>query len=138
MADETTTTESAPIEPPPLPTVTPASEWKKRARAVYTLRLPSGFVCKAKRPDFMRSAINGELDLDALMMAQNQGGMDAVKAAVTLFPKLLPHVMIEPRISAEASDDSLTLNDVSEIDKFALFAWASGRATVGIEELAVE
>ena len=57
--------EAAP-EPPPLPKVTTAAEWKRKARAAYLITLRSGVILKVRRKDVQKMAAEGIISVDDL------------------------------------------------------------------------
>lgn len=117
-------------------TLTPASEWKKQARARYLLRLPSGNVVRAKRPDYVRLGIEGILDPDELVSISALTTVERNRKALELMPRVLPHIIEVPRVvlSEDAQEDCITIDDISDMDKLAVFAWSSGMLAAGMIE----
>ena len=120
--------EAAPIEPPPLPAVTSAAEWKRRSRAVWRVTLPSAFVVDAKRPDFAELVGRGIIDPAQLIAAQSdQTPTGRYEHMLPVAQAIVPYVLVSPRIGE--GEDCIALADVQTSDMIALFLWAGGWGT---------
>ncbi len=145
VSDGTSTTppqqpQPAATEPQPLPAVTSPEEWKRRARAIPLLRLPSGFVVRAKRPDWFKLGTNGTLDPNELVEIQGLNGVEMIAKSIDMATRLLPIIVIEPAFAAD-KEGAVDPADMDSADKMALFGWAfSGRigGPGGVEQLTEE
>lgn len=114
---------------PELPPVTTAAEWRKKARAVFRVTLPSGATVIARKIDVTTMIGDGELSADVFdVAAQTPAGRykifkDASRVAA-------PRIAVSPRIVAQngepTSEDDIVLDDIPVNDLTALFMWAAG------------
>lgn len=132
--DEAPTPETPAIDapapaPPPLPAITSAKEWRRYTRGRWLITLPSAAVVKARRPDWARLISQNVLSAEELMAAQ---GVRSVGEIAPLARKLLPHIVVEPRIvsGAAADDEAISVDDISDLDALSLFGWANGHTVL--------
>lgn len=143
MSDESTHIEAAAVaavpETPALPEVTDPETWKRKARARYRVKLPSGNVIEAKRIDVGRLFAEGVLTPDDINPPDSTGDTGPL-ALMRFWPaarKALPLVAVSPRLSlGEDAADSIDLDsgDISRNDAVQLFLWAlSGQQLIAVE-----
>lgn len=114
---------------------TSAGAWRKKGVAVT---LPSGNVAILRKLDpFSLILDNGKIP-DVLSpfvarMVAGGGGGDAgqpdpkyIESAVSIFNKVAKVAFVEPRVEDVASDDALTLEEITFADKSFVFTWLMG------------
>lgn len=119
----------------PAPTaVTPAIEWKRKARARWLVTLPSGNVMKCKRADWIRMTAAGIIDAQALAefstaadLNQEQMTLRMAKA-IPMAQAVVRAIAVEPSIGEGEND--IAIEDLDDTDLMALFVWALTRGGV--------
>lgn len=152
MVDEDKQTETetaAVVEPPkdepptPLPTVTSAAEWRRKARACFLVPLPSGAVVKAQLPDWNMLILSGVIKQEQMLdiQANDEFSEERYKRMSDMAAAVVSHVVIEPIIVASnghAPEDDAEFISVDQMpakDLTTLLYWATGvRALPGVRE----
>lgn len=135
-------TEAATVPAVPLSlAVTPASEWRRRAKARYLLKLPSGCVVKARRPDWGKLIAQGIVDPDTMTRIMGvQDAAERTREVIGILPRLLPAFVEDPQIvdGPDAPDGSICSDDIMHIDMLALFYWSNGTNLLDVREQEIQ
>lgn len=126
MPDETGTATTV-EETTPLPHVTSATEWKRKARARWLITLPSGNVVKVHKPKWDKVFNDPTVDANNILNFSATNAAEVVKGVIPLARGLAPYIIEDPRIGND--DASMSVDDIDDFDLMALFAWARGSAT---------
>lgn len=145
MPDNEKTPTPGPAEAAQAPLIpTPVAEWKRKARALWRLRLPSGNVIEARRVDLTRLLSDGILTAeDWAPMNDMESTEPVVKRVFPVARKAVPYIAVSPAIGASdngipLADDALDVDvDLSRWDVVQLFLWSGGWAQLEGEEVTV-
>lgn len=122
---------AAPAPPPPPLVPTSAREWRRIAKGLWLLRLPSGIVVKARRPDWPSLAARSVVPMEQLLKVQQYLGTPALyDECIPVARAVLPYIVVEPKMvngdSTDLPDDLMATNDVQPSDALMLLVWATG------------
>ena len=122
--------EKPPEKPAPEPPkITSAAVWKRKAKAIYTIELPSKAIIKAVRPKFGELFKRKIIDAEEIMAAQGNSIADQVEKILPVARKLMaytvvaPKVLLELPVGREMDENEILADDIPEDDCLLLFAW---------------
>lgn len=127
----------------PLPPVTSAAEWRRKARACFLVPLPSGAVVKAQFPDWNRLILEGTIKQEQLLDIQGSDEFSAERYGRmhAMACNMIPHIVVEPVVVASnghAPEDDAEFISVDQMpakDLTTLLYWATGvRSLPGVRE----
>jgi hypothetical protein len=132
MSDEPAQVSEAPAEAPPaappLPAVTSAAEWRRRANGRWLLTLPMGTVVKVRsRPDIVRAVEDGTIAQDELVPT---GAPRTLADSVSAARRWLPYIVVEPPMmlgdGSPPPEDVMLVEDVADFEALLITGWAMG------------
>ena len=139
MADETIEMEQVQPVAEPLPEVTTAAQWRRKAKARWRVTLPSGAVVEAKRPDFTELIGQGIIEGDALVKCLAAPDIKSrYELMLPVANSVVPQVVTSPAICATPNGDgSIGVEEIPPSDRMAIFLWAGGWNTTPVPAVAL-
>ncbi len=127
MTDDVTQDTATTVEPTedkPLPQVTSAAEWKKKARARWLITLPSGNVVKVHKPKWDAIFADPSVDANKILNFSATNPAEVVQGVIPLARGLARYIVEDPQIGTNEND--IAIEDFDDFDLMTLFAWARG------------
>ncbi len=123
----------------PLPKVTTAAEWRRKATTRWLVTLPSsGATVKAKRPDFGRLVADNVITPEQLVNLPMGNPAANYATLVPLAKAVVPHIVLEPVVlsapNGHAPDDAICVDEIPHTDLVMLFLWAGGWSEISAIE----